>query len=73
MAINNSCTLLVADPKTERTQGARELLRRALGEHVTLEILDLPLPEYDFPSQTVDGKDHELRMQEHTVLIKCEL
>mmetsp|Transcript_28068 Transcript_28068/g.36702 ORF Transcript_28068/g.36702 Transcript_28068/m.36702 type:complete len:301 (+) Transcript_28068:97-999(+) len=70
---NKTCTLIVADPKVERTPGAREALRCALGENVQLDIVDLPLPEYDSPSQTVDGKDHELRMQEPTVLIKCTL
>ena len=67
-------TILVADPKLERYKGAREVLKNSLGDKAEMEILDLPLPPVS-PSDggTIDGLDHQRRMQEPTVLIRCTL
>lgn len=73
MVVSNGGTVLLTDPKVERIPGARDLLRAALGEDVTIEIFDLPIADSSLSSQTTDGKDHDLRMREPTVLIKCSM
>lgn len=63
--------ILIADPKVERYKGARELLRTSMGgDTVQMEVQDLPLPLLgDKKCTSLDGIDHEQRMQEPTVLI----
>ena len=63
--------ILIADPKVERYKGARELLRTSMGgDAVQMEVQDLPLPLFNNKKCTsLDGIDHEQRMQEATVLI----
>mmetsp|Transcript_1886 Transcript_1886/g.3807 ORF Transcript_1886/g.3807 Transcript_1886/m.3807 type:complete len:477 (-) Transcript_1886:155-1585(-) len=77
---NNSAILLVSDPKRERFPGARETLKTALlrrtnhddANAVGFRVLDLPPPPVvgTVPANTMDGRDHEQRMQEPTVLIE---
>lgn len=71
IVVSNGGTVLVTDPKVERTPGARDLLRAVLGNEFSIEISDLPVVDKHVSSQTLDGKDHYLRMQEPTVLIMC--
>lgn len=63
--------ILIADPKVERCVGARELLRKSMGESVDMEVRDLPLPYIGENCQSLDGIDHDRRMKEPTVLISC--
>lgn len=70
--------LLVSDPKQERFPGAREILKTALLRRtnndvdvVNFRVLDLPPPPVGaVPANTMDGRDHEQRMKESTVLIE---
>ena len=74
IAAPSGAVILVADPKTERTPGARNLLRDALES--VIEIQDLPMAsshETLSAAATADGRDHERRMREPTLLIKCIL
>jgi hypothetical protein len=78
--IHEDCTVLVADPKVERCAGAREMLLRSrlATEAKTVVVVDLPTPSSSSsPSSsekaaalTLDGRDHERRMQEQSVLIR---
>eukprot|EP00531_Pseudo-nitzschia_arenysensis_P018795 CAMPEP_0116121208 /NCGR_PEP_ID=MMETSP0329-20121206/3576_1 /TAXON_ID=697910 /ORGANISM="Pseudo-nitzschia arenysensis, Strain B593" /LENGTH=337 /DNA_ID=CAMNT_0003615009 /DNA_START=36 /DNA_END=1049 /DNA_ORIENTATION=- len=74
--------LLLSDPKEERFPAAREMLRESLvacGEKhnrtIDFEVFDLPpvvsTLDIDSTSTTMDGRDHEERMKEPTVLIRC--
>ena len=74
--------LLLSDPREERFPTARAMLREALvscgDKHkrpIHFEVLDLPpiisSSEIDSASTTMDGRDHEERMKEPTVLIRC--
>jgi len=74
--------LLLSDPREERFPTARGMLREALvscgDEHerpIHFEVLDLPpiisSSDIDSASTTMDGRDHEERMKEPTVLILC--
>ncbi len=79
---SNGGLLLLSDPKEERFPSARKMLYgalSALGEENTrsmhCEVLDLPpiTPSTDngSTSTTIDGRDHDERMKESTVLIRC--
>jgi predicted nicotinamide N-methyase len=70
IAVSDGGVVLVTDPKAERIAGARDLLRTALGGHVRMEILDLPVPDDNVPGQSADARDHSSRMKEPTVLFK---
>ena len=65
--------ILIADPKVERCAGAREQLRKSMGDAVRMDILELPLPFIGEKSNSLDGIDHDQRMKEPTVLIRCTL
>lgn len=75
--------LLLADPREERFPTAREMLQEALsalGEKskrsIQFQVLDLPpinsCIDSEKASTTIDGRDHEQRMKESTVLIRCK-
>lgn len=75
--------LLISDPREERFPTARAMLKEALvsggDKHkrpIHFEVLDLPpiissAVDIDSVSTTMDGRDHEERMKEPTVLIRC--
>lgn len=74
--------LLLSDPKEERFPTAREILKESLlkcgkqhNRTIHFEVLDLPpiisTGDVDSASTTMDGRDHEERMKEPTVLIRC--
>ncbi len=75
--------LLLSDPREERFPNAREMLREALsalGEKrkrsIQFQVLDLPpinsCTDSETASTTLDGRDHDQRMKESTVLIRCK-
>lgn len=64
--------VLVADPKKERSAGARDMFRAALGDGVSIETVELPSIECDdIAGASMDAIDHAQRMKEPTVLLKC--
>mmetsp|Transcript_34486 Transcript_34486/g.75487 ORF Transcript_34486/g.75487 Transcript_34486/m.75487 type:complete len:316 (+) Transcript_34486:89-1036(+) len=67
--------VLVSDPETERFSGARDMLVKsfeaATQGNVNIEIIDLPLPIVEYGGVSLDSRDHEEKMKEPTVLIKC--
>ena len=78
--------LLLSDPREERFPNARAMLEEALvslgaenKRSVRFEVSDLPPPittttaSGSAASTTMDGRDHEERMKESTVLIRCTL
>jgi predicted nicotinamide N-methyase len=76
--------LLLSDPREERFPTARATLRDALStlgnqnnRTVRFEVLDLPPISPTgigaASATTIDGRDHEERMKEATVLIRCTL
>lgn len=69
--------VLVSDPETERFSGARDMLVKsfeaATQGKVNIEIIDLPLPIGEYGGVSLDSRDHEEKMKEPTVLIKCTL
>ena len=72
--------LLLSDPANERFQGARDKLKTSLtdacqaNDSFHMEIIDLPPPPpISRGGGTLDSRDHEQKMCEPTVLIRCEL
>jgi len=82
MASPGGAHVLVSDPVQERVPGARKMLKEALQKHnhndkkdVMIEELPMATPEEvtSLVATTMDGKDHERRMQEPTVILSISL
>ena len=77
--LSDGGVVLVSDPLEERFEGAREKLKNALADacktktSFQMEVIDLPLPAPSAGGGTLDSKDHEEKMKEPTVLIRCSI
>ena len=71
--------VLISDPLEERFNGAREKLKDTLtdvcqsNEYFQMDVIDLPLPAVGAGGGTLDSKDHQEKMKEPTVLIRCSI
>ena len=71
--------VLVSDPQVERFEGAREILKDTLADvckadsSFQMDVIDLPLPAVGAGGGTIDSKDHEEKMKEPSVLIRCSI
>eukprot|EP00928_Gymnodinium_smaydae_P081671 TRINITY_DN65147_c0_g1_i1.p1 TRINITY_DN65147_c0_g1~~TRINITY_DN65147_c0_g1_i1.p1 ORF type:complete len:289 (+),score=26.25 TRINITY_DN65147_c0_g1_i1:30-869(+) len=78
--LSDGGVVMVSDPLVERFQGAREKLKNSLAdvcqsnECFQMDVIDLPLPSLGSGGGgTLDSKDHEEKMKEPTVLIRCSI
>ena len=77
--LSDGGVVLVSDPLQERFEGARQKLKDTLAnackskDSLQMDVIDLPLPAVGAGGGTLDSKDHEEKMKEPTVLIRCSI
>ena len=77
--LSDGGVVLVSDPLQERFEGARQKLKDTLADackskdSFQMDVIDLPLPAVGARGGTLDSKDHEEKMKEPTVLIRCSI